>query len=68
VIPHKVRVGVPASLQACKPASLQACKPASLQACEAVSVARADLDTYIYWYDCERVHLRIEVRMPEQSS
>lgn len=31
-----------------------------LQAYEAVSAARSDLDTYIDWYNRERVHSRIE--------
>lgn len=38
-----------------------------LQAYEAVSVARSDLDTYIDWYNRERVHSRIEERTPEQA-
>ena len=38
-----------------------------LQAYEAVSAARSDLDTYIDWYNRERVHSRIEDRTPEQA-
>ena len=38
-----------------------------LQAYEAVSAARSDLDTYIDWYNRERVHSHIEERTPEQA-
>jgi putative transposase len=38
-----------------------------LQAYEAVSAASSNLDTYIDWYNRERVHLRIEDRTPEQA-
>ena len=42
-------------------------KSPSRKAYEAVSAARSDLDTYIDWYNRERVHSRIEDRTPEQA-